>query len=124
MILNHPFMISARLMPAVRIGDATLSFDHEDGTRFYLDVPGKRAAVIRGYHLPSILRTEEEKVLTAFADLMDFAQSSNDAVSFKHCYGKKTSSYALFRPVVRKFFYEQRNDIEGLVMDLRDMEDS
>ena len=36
MILKPPFAISARLLPALRVGDAWLSWD---GTDFYLDTP-------------------------------------------------------------------------------------
>ena len=38
MILNPPFMISARLLPALKINDSVLSYD-QDTTLFYLDTP-------------------------------------------------------------------------------------
>ena len=38
MILNHPFMISVRLLPALKINDSVLSYD-QNTTLFYLDTP-------------------------------------------------------------------------------------
>lgn len=38
MILNPPFMISGRLLPALKINDSVLSYD-QNTTLFYLDTP-------------------------------------------------------------------------------------
>ncbi len=44
MILNPPFMISGRLLPALEINDSVLSYD-QNTTLFYLDTPEMCATI-------------------------------------------------------------------------------
>lgn len=56
MILHEPFKISARLLPALRIGDAWLSWD---GGVFFLDRPDQPEYVIDDFHPGAIADVQE-----------------------------------------------------------------
>lgn len=74
MTLHPPFAISARLLPAMRINDAWLSFDPAL-CEFYLDRPGHPDVTIDEY-LPGC----GHDIQACFADILSFMSAAGEAV--------------------------------------------
>lgn len=73
MILHPPFAISARLLPAICIDDAWLSFD-PDKCEFYLD-RGDFSHTIIGYRPGAA-----HDIQACFADILSFMSSAGESL--------------------------------------------
>lgn len=74
MILKSPFAISARLLPALRIGDAWLSWD---GGVFFLDRPDSEY-VIDDFHPGAIADVQE-----CFAAILSFMSAAAESRQYR-----------------------------------------
>lgn len=102
MILNPPFMISGRLLPALKINDAYLSYD-QNTTLFYLDTPEMCVTIddfTPGYSMG---------VQGCFECLLDFMS-----------YAAETSDDDLFDPAIMRWCQQNQEEIDCVNYELRD----
>lgn len=102
MILNPPFMISARLLPALKINDSVLSYD-QDTTLFYLDTPEMSVTInvfTPGYSMG---------VQGCFECLLSFMS-----------YAADESDSDLFEPEVLRWCQQNEEEINWVKYELRD----
>ena len=105
MILNHPFIISGRLLPALKINDSTLSLDPSK-TRFYLDTP-EMSVTIKDF-IPGL----GMKLQDCFVCLLDFMSFS----------AEETDS-DLFDPAIVRWCQQNQEEINDVKYELEDNED-
>lgn len=89
MKLLSPFIISARLAPALTVGGATLSFDNG---RFVLDMPDGSEHVISSFSFPQgrIHGDTNESVLQdGFASILSFLSACAESRSYAERRGKE-----------------------------------
>ena len=105
MILNPPFMISGRLLPALKINDSYLSYD-QNTTLFYLDTPEMCATIddfTPGYSMG---------VQDCFESLLSFMS-----------YAAEVSDDELFEPAVLRWCQQNEEEINWVEYELRDNPD-
>ena len=120
--LEYPLIIGSRLLPAVKIGNATLSLDINGMEQFILDADG-RAYTIDGFRFPRNGKSDNELVREAFRAFVDFATASNEAVEFTARTGRQSDNLDLFELPVREFLYEHSNEIDVLFCELMEPEE-
>lgn len=86
MILHSPIVISARLLPAVKIGDCTISVSHRGYTpdgrlqfRFYYDRPGRKTYVDNGQRSGVGARPNSRTIRSAIECQLGFLLHSVEA---------------------------------------------
>ena len=102
MILNPPFIISGRLLPALEINDSVLSYD-QNTTLFYLDTPEMCATIddfTPGYSMG---------VQGCFESLLSFMG-----------YAADESDSDLFEPEVLRWCQQNEEEINCVNYELRD----
>ena len=102
MILNPPFMISGRLLPALEINDSVLSYD-QNTTLFYLDTPEMCVTIddfTPGYSMG---------VQGCFESLLSFMS-----------YAADESDSDLFEPEVLRWCQQNEEEINWVEYELRD----
>ena len=102
MILNPPFMISGRLLPALKINDSYLSYD-QNTTLFYLDTPEMCVTIddfTPGYSMG---------VQGCFESLLSFMG-----------YAADESDSDLFEPEVLRWCQQNEEEINWVEYELRD----
>ena len=113
MTLEHPFVISARLLPALKIGDSFLSFD--EGTNvFYFDTPdfqrGSCGLTCRAGHIP---------VKNQFKGMLSFLMASAEAQNAADR-GGKSDNYDIFDPVLSRWCQENQSEISSVLFELEE----
>ena len=114
MILKQPFIISSRLLPALNIGDSTLSWDSKD-LLFYVDAPSK-TYVIDGFR-PGLSCGVQD----CFDDILSFMLAAAEAQDATDA-GRFTDNGDLFEPELMVWCQENRQELEDLQMDLEQEE--
>ena len=102
MILNPPFMISGRLLPALEINDSVLSYD-PSSTLFYLDTPEMCVTIddfTPGYSMG---------VPGCFESLLSFMS-----------YAAEVSDDELFEPAVLRWCQQNEEEINWVEYELLD----
>jgi hypothetical protein len=96
MILKYPFAISARLAPAVRIGDAWLSFD---SGKFVLDFPDGTEHVVQGFRFPRCRiqgDTDSSVLQDGFGAVVSFLSACAESRKYALCTGRPGENADLF----------------------------
>lgn len=96
MKLTYPFQISARLAPALRVGDAWLSF--ADG-RFVFDFPDGSEHVVTDFHFPQgrISGTTDERFLQdGFSAILSFLGACAESRNYADRTGRPGENSDLF----------------------------
>lgn len=102
MILESPLCISARLMPAIKVGNAYISFDLDCLDRFHIDTPDW-SETVPGFRLPNIrFESDIEMAREAFSAFLSFAAAMRYSDS---------DNRDLFQPIVREWLYEHEDEI-------------
>lgn len=111
MILHPPFAISARLLPALHLGGAWLSWD---GTNFYLDLPG-------GEHIIDDYRPGMcNDVQQCFADILSFMGAAAESREYRLRNGVPGENEDLFPPHVVDWICTCKDDVEAYGMDFEE----
>ena len=111
MILNPPFMISGRLLPALKINDSTLSLDPSK-TRFYLDTP-EMSVSIKDF-IPGL----GMKLQDCFVCLLDFMAYAADIMN-----GEASDGSDPFNQDVMLWCQQNADGINDVKYELEDNED-
>ena len=113
--LHKPFEISARLLPAISVGDGTLSLEHLGGRqwRWYADIP---AGEFQGDDLQAGASHNTQRV---FADLLCFLATAADSYRYSGWEGEHAD---LFPQPVVLWAAEQGDDIDDLVLQVEETE--
>ena len=114
MILKQPFIISSRLLPALSIGDSTLSWD-SDRRLFYLDsLEGEY--VIDGFRQGAIANLSD-----CFDTILSFMVAAAEAQTAIDA-GRFTDNEGLFEPEVMRWCQENRQELEYVQVNLGEWE--
>ena len=113
MILKQPFIISARLLPALKIGDSFLSFD-EEANVFYFDTPDFQRAscglTCRAGHIP---------VKNQLRGILPFLIASAEAQNTVDR-GGMSDNYDIFDPVLSRWCQENQQEISNALFELEE----
>lgn len=114
MILKPPFIIGARLLPALKIDDSYLSMGAEYGVVvFYLDTPDQEFE-IHGFRPGACMRVQQ-----CFESMLGFmlaASEAQDAVDN----GRFSDNADIFEPPVIRWCQENASEIGGLLFELEE----
>lgn len=127
MKLQKPFQISARLMPALRIGDAWLSLDlsgrqtssGRDIYECWIDLPDGSE------HEITDLRSgcQGGSVLEGFSSLLSFLGAAAESVAYSRHSGKPGENADLFPAAVVAWADQHSDDLSMLVLELEETPD-
>lgn len=112
MKLQAPFAISARLLPAIKIGDAWLSFDPQT-VEFYLDRPGHP-----DYTIDDFRPGYSHNIQMCFADILSFMGAAGDSRGYREWSGQPGENEDLFPPEIVDWIVENLEDIDCYRMEL------
>lgn len=113
MKLSPPFCISARLLPALKIGDSWLSFDMDTVT-FHLDTPDWEETIVDFRPAPGSNVQGCFEAVLSFMDAAAEAQRSLDQ-------GRFTDNGDLFDPVLMRWCQENADEIGQLRFELEEV---
>lgn len=111
MILKPPFLISARLLPALKINDSFLSWD---GANFYLDTPDGEH-IIDDFHPGASAGTQE-----CFRAILSFMTAANEAYQYQLKHGTPSDNANLFTPAVTNWIVDNHNAIDMRSSEIED----
>ena len=114
MILHPPFAISARLLPALRIGDAWLSWD---GRVFFLDRSEQPEYVI-DYFRPGFGAQPQE----CFAAILSFMDAAAESRKLREHWGGAGEIEALFPSDVVDWIVDNLYEIDILRLEIEESE--
>lgn len=122
MKLHPPFIITSRLMPGLRVGDATISLDcgprNGDGRTIYrafIDTPAFEYEVI-GLKSGCQGGTVQE----GFASLLPFLGAAAEAYRYEMATGRKSENLDLFPPEVTEWAYQNSSEIEMACLEIEE----
>lgn len=126
MKLHAPFVITARLLPGLRVGDATLSLD---GTS-HMPSGRTRAVMILDFPDGSEYRDDTlssglqgfDSVVDIFESYLSFLSSAAESVGYEARTGRKSGNGSLFPPHIMQWAADNSSVIEAAHCDLRDDE--
>jgi len=120
MLLHNPVMISSRLMPAVKVGDATISVElsgyHGGRSVFtmYLDFADGTTFEC------SDLTSPRESLQEALASYLSFLSASAEAYSYQMSTGRSSENIDLFPPHVTEWAYQNSDELSILSIELEE----
>ena len=114
MILHSPFFISARLLPALKVGDATLS---ADGCVFIFDFPDGREHEVDDFH-PGASRDRADW----FGSILCFLEAALESRDYRVRTGRPGENEDLFPAWVLDFFDGQGDEIGMLRIEIEESE--
>ena len=119
MILHEPFKISARLLPALQIGDAWLSWNNFE---FFLDRPGEPEHVIDDFR-PGLGAQPQE----CFAAILSFMDAAAESRKYRERTGRPLgvafdSNEDLFPPHIVDWIVDNLYEIDSLHWELNEKE--
>ena len=114
MILHPPFKISARLLPALQIGDAWLSWNNFE---FFLDRPGEPEYVIDDFR-PGLGAQPQE----CFAAILSFMDAAAESRQYRERTGRKGENEDLFPPHIVDWIADNVNEIACLRLEIEESE--
>lgn len=114
MILKPPFIIGARLLPALKIGDSYLSMEVGDnGIVFYLDTPDQEFE-IHGFRPGLWMSTQG-----CFESILSFMLAASEAQAAVDN-GRFSDNADIFEPPVMCWCQENAEEIGGLLFELEE----
>lgn len=119
MILERPLIISARLLPAVKVGSDVLSVQFDEASKswkFYVDTNGKELS-------DDGLRGRFSDVREVFACLFDFMLACAESVRFEKYSGQKGENSESFSPEIVDWIVANETQIEYLQFELSENEE-
>lgn len=123
MKLHPPFIIGARLSPALKIGDAFLSLTgmntagHRHAPQFVLDIPGMEP------HCIDDMRSGcggFESTVESFETLLTFMSACAESIQYAQRTGRDAESGDLFPPAIAQWCADNLTAIESVLIDLHD----
>lgn len=125
MLIQAPFFIGSRLLPALKIGDATLSLDlayqidadNRDRATFYLDFPGGTS--YRDDQLRSGVGGFKNPV-EAFESFLAFLEAAIEALRYEMYSGRTSENKGLFPEHVVNWAHEESDGVEMARSDITD----
>lgn len=111
MTLHPPFIISARLLPALKIGESYLSWDGED---FFIDAPDFQY-VIDDFGPGPGADTEE-----CFRAILSFLAASVESRKYRERTGRTGENEDLFPVHIVDWAVDHSSEIECLMCDLEE----
>lgn len=121
--LQAPFAISARLAPAVKVGDSWLSFDKG---RFVLDFADGAEHVVSGFRFPAVGiagETDADRLQGGFAAVLSFLGACAESRAYARRSGKdemEGENSDLFPAGVGAWAEENRDEISMLSFELEE----
>jgi len=115
MTLERPLIISARLLPAVKVGDDTLSIEFNEASKswaFFVDTKDGKTFSDDG------LRGRFSDVREVFSCLFDFMLACAESVRFEKYSGRKGENSELFSPEIVDWIVDNQSAIEYLQFEL------
>lgn len=116
MKLHSPFIISARLAPAVTVGGATISFDRG---RFVIDLPEGAEHVVTDYS-PGFAHGLEDM----FADVLGFLSACAESRAYSRRTGREGENADLFPENVGEWAESCSDEIDMLRFEIEESETS
>ncbi len=111
MILHEPLKISARLLPAVQVADAWISFDGN----FYFYLKDGREFVVAEYNPGTCPHeSEEEQILCCFDGLFSFISAAIDSHEYERLTGRSGDCSNLFEPDLLSWMVQNRDQLEDM----------
>jgi hypothetical protein len=130
MKLESPIMISARLLPAVKIADCTISLEFHDYSAdnrctlaTHYDRPGKKSFTEIALSTGAGEEWNDETVRKSFCALLGFLSAAVESREYRERQGKPRDDSAdttenLFPPFIVRFFAEHTSELESVSIDL------
>ena len=125
--LSDPIFISARLLPAIKIADCTISVDCVGASpdnrlvfRCYFDRPGKRTFIDDNLRSGCAARYDSAKIRTTFASLISFLSAAVESRQYRERTGRTGENENLFPGFVVRFFDEHSAELDSLSCDFMD----
>lgn len=122
MKLHSPFIISARLAPAVTVGGATISFDRG---RFIIDIPDGAEYVVTNFHFPAVrLRgeTDGDRLADGFAAILTFLSACAESRAYARRTGREGENAGLFPENVGQWAEDYSDLIDMLRLEIEESE--
>lgn len=118
MILHEPLKISARLLPAMQVAEAWISFERETNI-FYFDLPDGQSFIVDDYRPGCFSVSNEELfVLQCFDDLFSFIEVEIEAWDYYLRTGQE--SEPLFAEGLVVWMYKNRFALEETQCEVMD----
>ena len=111
MTLHPPFIISARLLPALKIGESYLSWDGDD---FFIDAPDFQY-VIDDFRPGAGADTQE-----CFHAILDFLAAAVESRQYRERTGRTGENEDLFPAHIVDWAVDHSSEIECLTCDLEE----
>jgi hypothetical protein len=116
MILHSPFLISSRLLPALKVADLTISYD---GRTIFFDFADGREFEESEYR-PGC----SHDLQSCFADILGFMSACGESKQFEKRHPDCTGEHSdLFVPAVAEFCAQYSDDLACLSADLEETPD-
>jgi hypothetical protein len=122
MELHEPFIIGARLLPALRIGDAVLSLDSmaianvRSSAEFHLDIGDQT------YRIDDLRSgaTGFRSVVEPFSSMLSFMSACAESMRYRRSTGHGGENADLFEPAVAEWCADNASEIESAQCELED----
>lgn len=111
--MKAPFCISARLMPALKIGGAWLSLSAYP-LAFHLDLPNGDTFDIAEYHPGTAAVT----LRTMFTDMLNFMSAAGESRQYRLRTGRNGENEELFEPKMVDWIADNMDEISSLAAEL------
>ena len=130
MKLDSPIMISARLLPAVKIADCTISLEFHDYSAdnrctlaTHYDRPGKKSYTEIALSTGVGEEWNDETVRKSFCALLGFLSAAVESREYRERQGKRRNVSAdtaetLFPPFIVRYFSEHSSELESVSIEL------
>ena len=112
MILHEPFKISARLLPAIKINDTWVSWDHGE---FVFDFADGTEYAIDDFRPGALCNLQD-----CFEAILSFMGAAAESRQYRERTGRDGENEDLFPPHIIDWIVTNLDEIEGLQCDLNE----
>jgi hypothetical protein len=120
MILHEPLKISARLLPAIQVAGAWISFERETNN-FYFDLPDGQSFIVDDYRPGCFSVSNKELfVLQCFDDLFSFISVQIEAYDYFVSTREHGENHNLFDQALAIWMYKNRYALEDTQCEVMD----